>query len=377
MTTLSPSERLKMKKGLIAAGKKPAGLDDDQLTQEYGALSGKPLEAKPEMVEISAEEIEAAIEQAEEKPAIAAVPNNPAINDLQKALQALMPQQQSASPVDEATLIRLIQEHATQTIVVERVELGDSITIEGAHPMLDDLILMAKARAMVYLVGPAGSGKTTLAAQCAEALGLDFYSTGSVMASYELLGAKTAHGDYMETSLYLAYKLGGVFLFDEIDGNAPRALLAINQLLANNRFTFPNGETVERHKDFVAIAAANTVGTGANRQYTGRAQLDGATLDRFIYLEIDYCKKLELRLATAEYKALGGDCDSTLADWVLTVQSWRAAAENIGSTHIISPRASIVGAKLLAVGMEKRALIERCIIKGMPADQVKQVRQSV
>jgi hypothetical protein len=43
----------------------------------------------------------------------------------------------------------------------------------------------------------------------------------------------------------------------------------------------PENPVAKRHPDFVCIAAANTVGTGADRLYSGRNKLDAATLDRF------------------------------------------------------------------------------------------------
>jgi cobaltochelatase CobS len=36
------------------------------------------------------------------------------------------------------------------------------------------------------------------------------------------------------------------------------------------------------------VATANTFGTGADRVYVGSLQIDGATLDRFAFLEWPY-----------------------------------------------------------------------------------------
>ena len=131
------------------------------------------------------------------------------------------------------------------------------------HPVFPDVLASLSVRENVYLVGPAGSGKTTLASQCAEALGLPFYSTGAVGMAYQLQGFINPEGKYMETDLYRAYVNGGVFLFDEVDASSAQALLAFNAILANEIAAFPHG-TVKRHADFVVIAAANTFGNGAD-----------------------------------------------------------------------------------------------------------------
>ena len=90
-------------------------------------------------------------------------------------------------------------------------------------------------------------------------------------------------------------KNGGIFFLDEIDNSDPSALIVINSALANGYMAFPH-ETIDRHKDFRIIAAANTWGKGADLQYVGRNALDGATLDRFDNIFFDYDTKLERAL---------------------------------------------------------------------------------
>ena len=55
---------------------------------------------------------------------------------------------------------------------------------------------------------------------------------------------------------------------------------------------------IASHKDFVCIGAANTVGTGADRMYSGRNKLDGSTLDRFMVgkVMVDYDRNVEEQL---------------------------------------------------------------------------------
>lgn len=247
--------------------------------------------------------------------------------------------------------VAAVQEHRKTIIEVKR---GDEVKVlpdEHRHPKFETIMRVLSVRENIYLVGGAGSGKTTIAAQAAEALGLPFYSTGAVGMAYQLQGFINAEGKYMETDLYKAYTGGGVFLFDEIDASSANALLAFNAIAANDLAAFPCG-TVKRHPDFVIIAAANTIGMGANRQYVGRAQLDGATRDRFAFIEMPYDERLE-------------DAISPVAAWTKWVQKCRAVAAEHRMEHIISPRASIKGGKVLSAGLSVDEVAEMYVFKGM------------
>jgi midasin (ATPase involved in ribosome maturation) len=244
-----------------------------------------------------------------------------------------------------------VQVHRTVRIEVKR---GDDIKVlsdEYRHPIFMDVLTALSVRENVYLVGGAGSGKTTLAKQAADALGLPFYSTGAVGMAYQLQGFINAEGDYMATDLYRAYTEGGVFLFDEIDGSSANAILAFNAIAANDFAAFPNG-TVKRHDDFVIIAAANTYGNGANRDYIGRAPLDGSSLDRFGFIAMDYDEKLELAISLNDI-------------WTRWVQQCRKVANEHRMQVIISPRASIKGGKMLSAGMSVDKVADMYIFKGM------------
>jgi MoxR-like ATPase len=238
--------------------------------------------------------------------------------------------------------------------------------------MLATVVKMLSVNVNPYLVGPAGSGKSTIARQAAEALNRPYYSKGACMAAYELTGTINAHGDYNPTDLYKWFTEGGVFCFDEIDAYHPRALVALNELLANDLFGFPNGMQ-KKHKDAVAIAGANTIGLGANRQYVGRAQLDGATLDRFVQVEIHYDENLETALANSTFTQFGGTDLALMTEWLSLVRKVRAKLATMGSQAIVSPRASINGAKLLAAGMTAQQITPMILTKHLSKDEKAQV----
>jgi hypothetical protein len=127
----------------------------------------------------------------------------------------------------------------------------------------------------------------------------------------------------------------------------------VNTALANGYAMFPDSpDVITRHADFRCIIAANTFGTGADRMYVGANQLDASTLDRFVFFNFGYDEKLEI--------ALSGN-----VLWAKRVQKLRHAAFSEKARMVISPRASINGAKLLAQGWTQHVVEERTIWKGI------------
>jgi cobaltochelatase CobS len=245
------------------------------------------------------------------------------------------------------------------------ITVGDApaVKIDKAHAMLEPLLKAVVAGVSPFVVGPAGSGKTTLAKQIADALGRPFYMSARVTSEYKLLGFVDATGKAVRTDFRNAYENGGGFLFDEADASDADAFVALNAALANGFCDFPDGQ-VQQHPEFFCIAAGNTYGRGANRQYVGRQQLDAATLDRFVIFDVDYDEALELAIA-------GND------DWTRHVQKVRRAVERENVRHIVSPRASIFGAKMLAAGLDRKQVEEACIWKGMAETERNRVTAAI
>jgi len=270
---------------------------------------------------------------------------------LAEALDALpVPTGPSEAEVQE--MIRKAFEEQGPRVIEFRTPRGVT-QVEGyTHEALPTLVGMLSAGCHVWLVGPAGSGKTTLAEQAAKALGLAFYSTGAVTSDFRLIGYQTATGELVRTPFRDAFERGGVFLWDEVDASNPNALVAFNQALANGHYAFPDG-MVEKHPDFVAIAAANSWGHGATSEYVGRVRQDAATLDRFAFLPIGYDERLETRLA--------GDH----ADWARLVQATRRAASRLGIKAVISPRATILGSRLLSAGLDRQTVLQSTLRKAI------------
>lgn len=182
-----------------------------------------------------------------------------------------------------------------ETSLMEQEKRKATVLALERHQSFQKLYSILQSGLMPMLVGPAGTGKSTAIEQAAFELGLDFYTSNRVQMAYELTGYKDATGKYQPTQFYQAYKNGGVFFLDEIDGSSPEALVTINTAMAQGYMSFPDGK-VYMHENFKFVAAGNTYGTGYNTQYVGRNELDAATLDRFVVIKWDYDKNLERKL---------------------------------------------------------------------------------
>lgn len=218
--------------------------------------------------------------------------------------------------------------------------------MRARHEAFGLILPAVKAGINVFLAGPAGSGKTTCVAQVAESLHLPFFFNGAIQSEYKLTGFRDAHGKVHRTAFREAFEFGGVYLFDEIDASQPAALLAFNAALANGVFDFPD-RTIRKHRNFRCVAAANTWGKGASLEYVGRNALDGATLDRFAMVEMNYDTRLEREIAL-----IAAGPNTELAEvWLQVVWAAREAARQHQIRHIISPRATKDGLGLIVKGL--------------------------
>ena len=217
----------------------------------------------------------------------------------------------------------------------------------------------------VFLTGPAGSGKNVLCKQVAEALGLNFYFTNAVTQEYKLTGFTDANGNYHATQFYKAFKDGGVFMLDEMDASIPEVLVILNAAIANRYFDFPAPiGYVEAHPDFRVIAAGNTTGHGADFEYVGRNQLDGASLDRFAVVKIDYSQAIEDNVALGN-KELAQFC-----------RDFRKSADKNGVNVIVSYRAIGRLAKMLQL-LDTEEAIETCLLKGLEKDDINVIMNGI
>ena len=236
---------------------------------------------------------------------------------------------------------------------------GKRVPMKGIqHDKFETVLKFVANDEPVFLTGPAGSGKNVICKQVAEALGLKFYFTNAVTQEYKLTGFTDAMGTYQPTQFYKAFTEGGVFMLDEMDASIPEVLVILNAAIANRYFDFPAPiGYVEAHPDFRVIAAGNTTGHGADIEYVGRNQLDGASLDRFAVVRIDYSEAIENSVA------LG---DIELADFC---RDFRKSALTAGLNVIVSYRAIGRLAKMVQI-LSLEEAIDTCLVKGLDKDDI-------
>lgn len=244
--------------------------------------------------------------------------------------------------------------------------------IEGkTHTHFARCLRLAGARRHILMIGPAGCGKTFLAGQVAKGLNLPFghISCSAGMSEGQLMGRLLPTGEhgrfeYSRSEFVKFYEEGGLFLFDEIDAADSNTLLILNSALANGHLAVPNrmhNPVAKKHPDFVVMAAANTYGTGADRQYVGRNQLDESTIDRFRMgqIEMTYDENVEMAL-----------CPDV--DLRLLLQGYRKKVMNAKLERIVSTR-FMQDAYIMTQCGDTIEDIERALFAGWSKDELSKI----
>lgn len=229
------------------------------------------------------------------------------------------------------------------------------------HPMFDTVRSFVAAGKSVYLHGPAGTGKTTMAQYVAESLALDFYVLGLGPTSTEskVKGFRDATGEIMTTAFLRPWVYGGLVLLDELDRAHEGVVTTLNTALSIGQIEMPDGTMAKRHKDCVVMAAGNTAMDGADRKYRAARAQDHSVRDRFAFVLIANDDELEVETASAIWPTGG-------ADWARFVQAVRAKA--VDMTFTVTPRASYEGAEMLAAGVPRHVVEDAYVWKGCPDD---------
>lgn len=236
-------------------------------------------------------------------------------------------------------------------IVVQLPEQKE-VKLEGrVHKEFKNCLFLCQQERQLFIAGPAGSGKTTLASQIAKAMDLGFkhISCSAGMSEAHLLGRMLFDGTYVKSDLVECYENGGLFLFDEIDAADANTLLIINSALANGVLSVPNRKEnnhAVRHKDFICVCAGNTWGNGSF-EYQGRNHLDAAFLDRFSISKVlvDYDQELEADIC-GEHKEV-----------YFTFQKVRENVTKARIRRVVSTRCFIAGTRQKMAGKYMKQIL--------------------
>lgn len=146
----------------------------------------------------------------------------------------------------------------------------------------------------IWMVGPAGCGKSTIARNVAKQLNLPYLciSCGIGTSATEFVGYKYPERESTKFSEY--YNKPSVILIDEFTALDPAVAQVCNAALANGEIETTTG-LVHHHPECIIIATSNTFGNGADRQYVANNQLDASTIDRFVggIIDVNYSDKFE------------------------------------------------------------------------------------
>ena len=146
----------------------------------------------------------------------------------------------------------------------------------------------------IWMVGPAGCGKSTIARNIAQELEIPYLciSCGIGTSATEFIGYKYPTREATKFAEF--YAKPSIILIDEMTALDPAVAQILNAALANDEIETTTG-LVHRHSECIIIATSNTFGNGADRQYVANNQLDASTIDRFIggIVEVNYSETFE------------------------------------------------------------------------------------
>jgi len=231
--------------------------------------------------------------------------------------------------------------------------------VNGAHRALRQVVEHV-ALGDVMLVGPAGSGKTSVAIDCARALGMEdsieIVGCDETQSLADLVGYLLPSGEWVDGPVTRAMRGGCLLVLDEVDNGNANTLNGLNAVLSHRLLNTARG-TVRAAQGFRVVMTANTYGTGADWLYAGRNTLDAAFLDRFcgFVLYVDYDVSAERRIVGCL-----GDAADDVARVIWAIRDRVAAA---GIARPVGTRWFVAAAKLATLhkGLSTPAHRERFV----------------
>lgn len=242
------------------------------------------------------------------------------------------------------------------------------------HYMTDEVVKRLKCLGKAFLVGPAGTGKSTLAmCACREIFGIEgpveavvksgkfaqiSFSPDTVSA--DMLGFTDVNGVFHETEIIRVFRDGGLILFDEMDDADASLLVKLNTMLANRVIPIPGGVVTQNEECYI-VGTANTYGKGGNSMYVGRSRLDAATLDRWKMstIDVDYDVKLEEGIIS---RTIGEKFQKAAKELTIATGVIRERIQANKWKQICSTRFVIDGCKMIAAGYSVKKVLDTYLL---------------
>lgn len=228
---------------------------------------------------------------------------------------------------------------------------------------LDVLEKAYKAGLFVLIIGPKGTGKTTLVRKFASAMGKELYSVNFSLRTREshLVGTRTIDKgqiSFVEGVLVKSMKDGTMLYLDELNAAEADVLLRLDEALDDRRqlvLKEAEGQLIKASPDWFVIATINPL------SHVGTKELPPQLLSRFpVRMRLDYPpEELELEIVKRHVKL--ADNDGKVRDVKHAIQlarSLRDAAAVEELYYSPSLRESIAFAKMLNAGLSGRQAAE-------------------
>lgn len=286
-----------------------------------------------------------------------------------------------SSAILETVKAELAKVQAARPAVIEiKQENKETVAIEGAHFLMERLIRLVSAGIPVYLWGPAGSGKTTAAMQAAHALSfaseIDTLDPSTFRSMVQ--GYCTPNGDPVHTSFTRCWSEGKVYIADECDNAPGHVQTLFNSALANGHAPLAWGNVERAKEGFGFVGTGNTPGR-PTREFPDRKPMSAAFADRLYFMHWPLDPAIECRAGGLTIPEAPERKEVTIQahEWVSFVQRMREWASTNMPTLMITPRASLVGLKALALGETPIEVAHALIFRGADSEMVNKALNAV
>ena len=207
----------------------------------------------------------------------------------------------------------------------------------------------------VLVIGPKGTGKTTLVREFSKKKGVKLDSINFSLRTREshLIGAKTLENGsigFDEGLLVKSMKEGSLLYFDEINAAEADVLLRLDEALDDRRqivLKESNGQIINAKRGWFVIATINPL------SHVGTKELPPQLLSRFpIRIKLDYPpEEIELQIIK---RYIPGSHDDEIMQGIKLANSLRQAASVEELYYSPSLRETISFAKMLDSGVQPR-----------------------